>query len=86
MKIKDGYMLRNIGGDFVVLPLDAGIEFNKMMTLNETGKVLWEALEKETDVEALTKALTDEYDVTAEKAKQSVENFIARLKELDLLD
>ena len=86
MKIKDGYSLRNVGGDFVVVPMDANIQFNKMMTLNETGGFLWNALEKGAEIADLVSALTAEYDVDAATAEKSANKFVAKLKELDLVE
>ena len=43
MKIKEGFILRNVAGSFVVVPVgDATIDFNGMMNLNETGAFLFE--------------------------------------------
>ena len=36
MKIKEGYILRNVAGSFVVVPVgNATLEYNGMMNLNE---------------------------------------------------
>ena len=45
MKIKEGYILRNVAGSFVVVPIgEAASEFNGMMNLNDTGAFLFEKL------------------------------------------
>ena len=85
MKLKDGFILRTVAGETVVLPTGGVTNFDMMITLNDTGRFLWEQLEKETDKDALVKALLAEYDVTEEKARESVDIFTARLKELDFL-
>lgn len=85
MKLKDGFILRTVAGETVVLPTDGVTNFDMMITLNDTGRFLWEHLEKETDKDALVKALLAEYDVTEEIAAKSVDTFTARLKELDFL-
>ena len=85
MKLKDGFVLRTVAGETVVLPSGDATNFDMMITLNETGRFLWERLETETDEAALTKALLAEYDVTEERAAASVAAFVARLKELEFL-
>ena len=85
MKLKEGFVLRTVAGETVVLPSNEITDFDMMITLNETGRFLWERLESETDEAALTQALLAEYDVTEERAAASVAAFVSRLKELDFL-
>ena len=85
MKLKDGFVLRTVAGETVVLPSGDVANFDMMITLNDTGRFLWERLESETDEAALTKALLAEYDVTEERAAASVAAFVKRLKELEFL-
>ena len=40
MKLKEGFLLRNIAGQTVVLPAGADLDLNMMITLNETGAFL----------------------------------------------
>ena len=85
MKLKDGFLLREVAGQTVVLPTGGDLDLNMMITLNETGKLLWEHLQSETDEAALTAALLAEYDVDEETARKSVAAFVANLKEHDFL-
>ncbi len=80
MKIKDGFVLRDVAGSCVVVPVGADLNFNGMITLNDTGKTLWMALGEETDVDGLVTALTSEYDVDADTARAAVEKFVESLK------
>ena len=85
MRIRDGFLLRQVAGENVVLPTGADLDLNAMITLNDTGRTLWACLEKETDRQALIDALLDEYEVDAPTAAAAVDGFLARLKELNLL-
>ena len=85
MKLKDGFILRTVAGETVVLPAAGVTDFDMMITLNETGKLLWEQLEAGAEEADLVKALLAEYDVSEERAAQSVSAFVAHLKELDFL-
>ena len=85
MKMKNGFVLRTVAGETVVLPTGGVTNFDMMITLNDTGRFLWEHLENETNESELVKALLAEYDVTEEVAAKSVAAFVARLKELDFL-
>ena len=48
MKLKKGFVLREVAGETVVVPVEAELKFNGMITLNEAAKVLWNVLENET--------------------------------------
>ena len=87
MKIKNGFVLRQLADTWVVLPLlSRSVNFNGMLTLNETGAFLWHLLEKGSDTEALVRALCDEYEVTEETALADVETFLATLREADCVE
>lgn len=82
MKIKEGYVLREVAGSVVVVPAgERSKEFNGMINLNESGKVLWKRAESEFDAEALVETLLSVYDVSREQAANDVERFINILKE-----
>lgn len=80
MKIKEGFLLRKIAGQTVVLPTGGDLDLNMMITLNDTGAFLWEHLQEETDEAALVQALLAEYDVTEETAAKAVAAFAENLK------
>lgn len=80
MKIKDNFVLRQVADTWVVLPLGAAtVDFNGMLTLNETGAFLWKNLEQGADLDRLVTALTAEYDVTAEEAREDAAAFCRKL-------
>ena len=85
MKIKEGFLLREVAGQTVVLPCGDALDLNMMITLNDTGKFLWHLLEQDTDEQSLVKALLAEYDVDAQTAAKSVAAFVAKLKENDFV-
>lgn len=83
MKIKEGFLLQDVAGNTVVLPTEGDLD--TMITLNGTGKFLWERLEQENSREALIDALLAAYEVDAETAALCVDNFVAELKKNDFL-
>lgn len=87
MKVKPGYMIREVAGYNVVVPVgDATMNFNGMINLNETGAFLWKLLEEDTDEEKLVGALLAEYDIAEDAARRDVGEFIAKMKEANLID
>ncbi len=86
MKIKDGFMLRKVGGQYVVVALgEASRSFNGIIRLNDTGKLLWEQLSADRSEEQLCEALLAEYDVKPEQARTDVAEFVQTLRKAALL-
>ncbi len=85
MRLKNGFILQNVAGQTVILPDIGAVNMDMMITLNETGRFLWERLNQETDVDTLAAALLEEYDVSPETARSAVEGFIKQLEEHELL-
>ena len=86
MKIKDGFMLRKVGGQNIVVALgEASRSFNGMIRLNDTGVFLWEKLKDDVTEEQLLAALTAEYSVDPAQAKADIAEFVAALRKAALL-
>lgn len=86
MKLKNGFIMRKVAGQTVVLPAGDTLDLNMMITLNETGAFLWERLTEETSVEALVGALLGEYDVDEKTALNAVQAFVQKLNENGFLE
>lgn len=87
MKIKQGLILREVAGNFIVVAVGPAVKyFNGVISLNETGAFLWKQLEKGNDEEGLVKALLDNYEIEQDLARTEAHNFIAKLKDAGLLE
>lgn len=87
MKIKQGYILREVGTLAVVVAVGAAHEnFHKILTLNKTGAFLFNMLTETQEYENLVNALCDKYDVDFATAQCDVDEFINQLKSVGLLD
>lgn len=86
MKLKDGFLLRQVAGQTVVLPVSGDLDLNMMITLNDTGAFLWEHLQNEIAEVALVAALLEEYDVDEATAKNSVAAFVKKLHDNGFLE
>lgn len=87
MKIKSGYMLREVAGHNVVFPLGSRTaEFTGLITLNETGAFLWNNMKEEITEKDLVNRLVGEYKVEIATAEQDVSEFIVILRENKLLE
>ena len=87
MKIKNDFIVNEISGSTVVIPVGNRVaDFNGMLNLNETGVFLFNLLKNDTTIEALVQSLVDEYEVTKEKANEDVITFVNKLKEADIIE
>ncbi len=86
MKIRDTYILRSVAGQNIVVSVGAEVNFNSIISLNETGTFLWEKLTEENTAEGLVDALLGEYDVDKQTAERDVAAFIEKLKANNILE
>ena len=81
MKIKEGYVLREVARNNIVVPLgDAEVSFKGIMTLNDVGTFIWKILENGATKEELLNAVLNEYDVDEETASKDIDRYIIKLR------
>ena len=70
MKLIEGFRLRQLLKEYIVTPESVSqINFNKMISLNESAAYLWQSVEeKEFTADDLKKLLLDRYEVDEELA------------------
>lgn len=85
MKLKDGFVLRQVAGEYVAMSVSSDVDLNGMITLNETARALWKRLEQEAELSDLTAALLEEFEVDEQTAQDAAIGFVQKLKELNLI-
>lgn len=87
MKIKNQYVLKEIAGENIVIPTgQEAVSFNGIITLNNSAKMLFKKLQKETKQEDLIRLFLETYNVDEATAVNDVEDFIVILKKHHLLE
>ncbi len=87
MKIKDGFMLRQFGDDYIVVAVgDESEDFNRLITINSVGEFIYNTLKVETSFDELVSAMLNKYEVSEDVAKRDAEAFVTNLKAAGLLD
>ena len=80
MKRNSGFLVRQVAGRYVLAPVGETVKtFSGMITMNATGKFLWDLLEQDQTVDTLAQALVDNYEVEFDKAKEDVLKYIEPL-------
>lgn len=87
MKIKSGFIVKEIAGQYVVIALGAASKiFNGIIKLNDSGKFIWDKLAVGADKDEIVNALLEEYDVDRTVAEADVDKFIDELKGANILE
>ena len=87
MKIKEDYVLREVAGQNIVVPIGSeAVNFNGIITLNNSAKKLYKQLQVESTFDECVNLLLDAYEVTLEQATKDVKTFLEILKENNLLN
>ena len=83
--IKEGFILRKMMGFNLVMPTGANMKkFRGALVLNDTGALIFSALQSGKTVEETGQIVVQEYEVTEERAQEGVLKTIASLKEADI--
>ena len=81
MRVKDGFVVREIMGQCVVVSTGEAAEtFSGMIKLNDTGKDIWEGVAAGKSEDEIIDSIVSEYDVDREHAEESVKKFIEDMK------
>ena len=87
MKIKEGFELRTLFDEHIVLAYGRqNINFSKVINLNESAALMWNAvIGKEFTTADMAAALMAEYEVDEATALADAERIVAEWKEIGLL-
>jgi hypothetical protein len=72
MHLKEGYVLRELGDDAIVIGEGLTVDFQRLISLNSSAAYLWKQVEgREFDVQTLTDLLLEEYEVERPEAEEA---------------
>ena len=84
MKVKNGFILRKVGRQYVVAATgEASRNFNGMIRLNDEAAYAFGLLQKGITEEELVAALMEKYGSDKEETCTDVADFLEKLKEAD---
>ena len=86
MKIKEGFVLREVAGQTMVIATgEASKDFHGMIKLNSTGNVIWLSLQEGLDENMIAERLQEQFDVDPDKALQDTYAFIQQMEEMGFM-
>jgi len=87
MKRSEDFLLQNVGGQDLLVPLGPKVmDMNSLITLNATGRRVWELLAEDRSLEYLVAEVVKQFDVDLERARADVQAFLDDLGRLGLLE
>ena len=86
MEIKKQVVLRSVAGEYMLIPIGETVfEYNGIFMLTESGKFLWENIEKGAEADQLKQLLVAEYEIDFNTASADVDEFIEMLKTFGII-
>ena len=87
MKIKEGFMVREVSGEILVVPVGAqSIDFKSVIRLNETGAFLWNKLTEDITEDELLDAILAEYYIDKDTASGDIRRFVEKLVDAGVIE
>ena len=87
MKTSNEFIMREIAGEYVLVPIGKRtLTFQGLVTMNEVGALIWEMMEKESDIDQIVSGILDEYEVDEQTARKDVLDFIGFLKDCQIIE
>lgn len=87
MKIKNGFIMKDIAGSKVVLPLgERQSEINGIMNFNDIGAEVFNMLDGTNSVEEIASKIAKDYDASYETVLADVNNFIEKMRAQGLIE
>lgn len=87
MKIKEGFVLRNVVDEYIVMPTGSNIaKFEGAVVLNEVSAFIYKLLEHPMSREDLLIAILNEYDVDEATASADLDALLKKLADMGVLE
>lgn len=87
MKVKDGFVLRNVVDEYIVMPTGDNIaKFDGAVVLNEVSAFVFEQMKNPVSREDLLEAVLNEFEVDEATAKADLDALIEKLTEMGLIE
>ena len=87
MKIKEGFVLRNVVDEYIVMPTGENIaKFEGAVVLNEISAFIFRQLENPVSRDDLLSAILNEYDVEPDQAAADLDALLDNFRQMGLLE
>ena len=86
MKINGSFVLREVAGEWLAIPIgETALRFGGMIVLNPVSRVVWETLQQDVTEKDIVDAIVQRFDTTADEAQADVRGFLEQMKAESLI-
>lgn len=86
VKAAGNLLLREIAGESILIPVgEMALKIHGMISLSESGAILWQKLQKECTEEELVDAILKEYDIDWATAVEDVQAFLKKMRKIGII-
>ena len=87
MKTKKELIKREIAGDTILVPVGKTVyDSNGLFVLNEVAAFIWGILPNSESEKEIVDKILEEYEVSREEAEADTAKFMAKLREMNIID
>ena len=87
LKAKSGFILRDIMGEYMLMPVGDNInKYNGVVLLNDVSAFIWKKLENPVSRDDLLAALLDQYRIDEATAANDLDLLLERLRGFDVIE
>ena len=86
MRIKEGFVIREVAGQIVAVATgEAGENFQGMIRLNETGRDIWQGLMDGLSEQKIAEKLAETYEIPVGQARKDTRGLLEQMEEAGFL-
>ena len=87
MKIRDGYILKDVAGNKIVISTNSSsVSFNGVMTFNEVGAEIFTLLDGKNTRDEIISKISEEYNAPINVVSKDFDAIVEKMKEYDLIE
>ena len=87
MKIKDGFVIRKVMDNYVVIAVgEASRNFQGMVKLNETAATIWGYIAEGKELDEITALMLEKYDVEESILRADIEKILKTLEQQGFIE
>lgn len=87
MKAKSGFVLREVVGEYILMPVGENIgHFNGTIIMNDVAALVWEKLQNPVSRDDLLAAILDEFSIWEDVAAADLDKLLEKLKNYGVIE
>ncbi|MCF0229913.1 MAG: PqqD family protein [Parasporobacterium sp.] len=87
MKARDGFTLREVLDEYMIMPVGDNIStYTGTVVLNEVSAFVWKKLQQPVTFEELVESIIAEYAVDADTASEDLKNLLEQFRAYELIE